>query len=795
MAFVPRAAHAQDVPEDVPDDAPAADPPEEVEETEDTTDSEDTADSTSEDSEGQVEEAAEPADEEPSPEGDEDEARPGDDEEKAQEDDGVDAEAEVTPGDEQKPLAPLPPAETADMSDVDLMDLLEIDVSTATKTSESLEEAPAIITAITASEIRRWGYQSVGEVLQHIMGFYLIDDHITPNAAVRGVTGGLGAESSVIKVMIDGRSVAFRTTSGNWLGVELIPLSAIKQIEVIRGPASALYGADAFLGVVNIITLNPVDVPTVDARVSGGVHNTNPGGSFDVTSGTWGNNFDFMLTAAGEWKDRSGLEMPSESPAPRVPSYNDPYGRAGDLSRRSLVFGGRGGYKDEEKGHHLFVSAYASGVRRGADFAHWAQLTSGVDAENREVGSVVSLGQYRITLDGLLQATETFGLALQSTYFQGGLLPDDRIEIASDLFYVERKLAYQGVDTNLEGRWIPSKRFNLIVGSEVIYDNERLPDATRISKETGEVLGEPATRSTTDLLNLGAYVSSNVQVIDRWLKLTGGARYDYHNRYGSQISGRVGATSRLSDAVVTKLLYGSAYKAPSPYLLFAEPLVPGDVIGNADLKPQFIDTWEGQVSYKPSHVFSANTGVSYSILRDKAEFVPQGINLTAQNAASQEALTWESRVDVRNGDVIGGYGSFELVRSFRETEQEGYQASLVGTDMVVYPNWIGRAGVYVGLPSPPKVPLEVNTQAIVVGPRRAADASILENGESFALDPYVLWNASLRTLDMNLLPYQQTSVALIAKNLLGSLGPDPGFSGFEYPLAGREILLELRHRY
>src|SRR5688572_6678029 len=132
---------------------------------------------------------------------------------------------------------------------VDLLRLLAVEVSTATKTRETLDDAPAIVTAITAEEIRRWGYKSVGEALQHVVGFYLVDDHILPNAGVQGMTGGLGAESGGIKVMIDGRSVAFRTTSGNWLGTELIPLSAIKQIEVVRGPASALYGADAFLGV------------------------------------------------------------------------------------------------------------------------------------------------------------------------------------------------------------------------------------------------------------------------------------------------------------------------------------------------------------------------------------------------------------------------------------------------------------------------------------------------------------------------------------------------------------------
>ena len=57
--------------------------------------------------------------------------------------------------------------------------------------------------------------QSVGQRgtgVQHTVGFFAVDDHILPNVGVRGMSGGLGAESGVIKVMIDGRSVAYRTT-------------------------------------------------------------------------------------------------------------------------------------------------------------------------------------------------------------------------------------------------------------------------------------------------------------------------------------------------------------------------------------------------------------------------------------------------------------------------------------------------------------------------------------------------------------------------------------------------------
>src|SRR5688572_8795922 len=232
-----------------------------------------------------------------------------------------------------------------DEDELDLVKLLNVEVSTATKTAESADEAPAVITVVTKEDIRRWGYQSVAEVLDHTVGFYLIDDHILPNAGVRGVSGGLGAESGMIKVMIDGRSVAYRSTSGNWLGVELVPLGSIEQIEIVRGPASALYGADAFLGVVNIITLKPEDVRPVRARATVGTMESNPSGRFDVVGGGIAGNFDLMLGAAGEYADRSGLSLPEESPAPILPSYAGGRRTALNLERRSLVLQGRAGYR------------------------------------------------------------------------------------------------------------------------------------------------------------------------------------------------------------------------------------------------------------------------------------------------------------------------------------------------------------------------------------------------------------------------------------------------------------------
>jgi iron complex outermembrane receptor protein len=680
------------------------------------------------------------------------------------------------------------------VDDLDLVKLLNVEVSSATKTAESLDDAPAVITVVTHDDIVRWGYRTVAEVLQHTVGFYLVDDQILPNAGVRGMTGGLGAESGVIKVMIDGRSVAYRTTSGNWLGVELIPLESVAQIEIVRGPASALYGADAFLGVVNIITVKPEDLRPLRARLSGGTSEGHLGGQFDIVGGGRSGNFDFMLGAAGESADHSGLQLPSESPAPTLPADIGSRRTATGLKRTSLALQARAGYSDAKVGH-LSLSAYASGIERGGDFAHWAQLTNGTDAAGQPMGTTIELGQYRINADTLLHASKTLDLTLQATYFQGGTLPSDRIEIGSDLFYVKRNESYRGVDSVAEARLVPSAVFNLIGGVETIFDRETLGAPERINRATGAAIVGGTRDVNASLTNVGTYVSSNLRLFDPWLKVTGGVRYDNHSQYGSELTGRAGITSRWSKSIVAKLLYGNAFKAPSPYLLYAAPLRPGDVVGNPNLTPQRINTVEYQMSWKPSRFFGITSSASYNWLLNKAEFTPQGINLTARNVASQRTFTWETRADARHYEDYTAYASFEYAYSLRDLGQEGYTASLVGTKNVVYPPWIARAGLNVSVPSVPSVPLTLAAEGMLVAPRRAYDTSILEAGHDYYLPSYFLLDFSLATREVYLIPGQESRFALRARNLLGTRAADPGFSGFEYPIAPSEIFLEFRHMY
>jgi iron complex outermembrane receptor protein len=333
------------------------------------------------------------------------------------------------------------------------------------------------------------------------------------------------------------------------------------------------------------------------------------------------------------------------------------------------------------------------------------------------------------------------------------------------------------------------------VGLETLVDEERFASPELINRATGQSVADSGLVNNVRLTNVGAFLSSNYQVVDQWLKLTGGLRYDRHSQYGDQVTGRLGATSRWSQELVAKLLYGSAFKAPSPYLLYAEPLTVGDVVGNEALKPQRIHTAEYQMVYRPSAFLGISSGVAYSWLLDKAEFTPQGINQTARNIAGQRSLSWESTVDLRYYELYSAYAGVELVHSQRDLGQEGFVADTVGSENVVYPPWIIRAGGTIDVPSLPSVPLELGTQWTAVGPRRAADTSLVQAGQELRFEPYVVVDLFLSTRALYLLPGHESRASLRARNLLAERGPNPGFSGFEYPLPSGEIFLQFMHEY
>jgi iron complex outermembrane receptor protein len=242
---------------------------------------------------------------------------------------------------------------------------------------------------------------------------------------------------------------------------------------------------------------------------------------------------------------------------------------------------------------------------------------------------------------------------------------------------------------------------------------------------------------------------------------------------------------------VTKLLYGSAFKAPSPYLLYAQPLLPGGVIGNPNLKPQLVHTVEAVGSYRITKYLNLTADVAYSLLLDKAEFVPSGVNQTAENTATEQVGSFAATADLVLKDDVRAYASFELDKGYRETNTLGYLAQLVTHDLVVYPQFIARAGIHKTWSTSDQVRIRLGTQLFVAGRRIASDNNVRENLSSYSLPAYAEWDA-LAGVETRANTPTPLLIQLRATNLLDQRAVDPGFAGIDYPRAAREVFLELR---
>ncbi|MEM9328305.1 MAG: TonB-dependent receptor [Bacteroidota bacterium] len=163
-------------------------------------------------------------------------------------------------------------AQQDEILDLSLEELMDIEVTTASKSSENLLDAAAVMTVISEREIQTYGARHLMDVLDRVVGANTYGKLAVPNSiySVRGTTTVI--DNLHVLVLIDGRPTRESFRNGQYTAFyQAFPVESIKRIEVIRGPGSVLYGSGAYMGVVNIITKKGSELPaTVRARYGQG---------------------------------------------------------------------------------------------------------------------------------------------------------------------------------------------------------------------------------------------------------------------------------------------------------------------------------------------------------------------------------------------------------------------------------------------------------------------------------------------------------------------------------------------
>ena len=539
---------------------------------------------------------------------------------------------------------PVVPAANSSTEKDLLMFFEEKDLVTATKRVVSLRKAPAIATIITADEIRNMGARNLLDVLKMVPGFGIsINELGSLMVEVRGIRTAI---SEKILVMIDGHSLN-RNINGSALYrvANTLPMENVKQVEVVRGPGSALYGNSAFVATINVITRNAEEINGLE--VKGG------GGSFDTYRANMvgGKAIGDKLTASGslDYNETEGAKLRVEAdtltgtPFSMAPGQTDLHSRQTDAFLKvgygDLSF--RGQYLTKREGMYVgIVSALTDHSSEAQVDNYWGELA------------------YGLRLTEGLSANLKMHYDHYAQYPNMKIYPDGFAGLFPSGFVGKPLVKDRTTGGELQLDWDAFKGNHVIAGFsfEALkqYDVEQWANFNPL---TGAPLGsvQPVANwnkaATREMWAL--YLQDEWQLHER-ANLTAGVRYDHYSDFEGTLNPRLGLVWSFLENADLKLLYGQAFRAPSFQEMYNinNPVV----VGNPDLKPERIKTYEAALAWRHSRFFAANLNYFHSTIYDQigwdtstspamnaniAKSVTQGIELGLNGALGRD-LSWRT---------------------------------------------------------------------------------------------------------------------------------------------------------
>lgn len=556
-------------------------------------------------------------------------------------------------------------AKSEDMAD-DLFalspaELAAIPVTIASGTAKKLIHSAAVTTVITAEEIDRMGATDLHEVLQTVPGMIASIQPVTNDYiySLRGINNSTGSR---LLFMMDGTRITVPYKGSLMAGMEM-PVEAIQRIEVIRGPGSALYGADAFAGVVNIITKKAKDIDGTVIGVRGGNNDTQS--IWGQQSGqVWGWDIAASLQFSHNNADDDRIVA-----ADLQTTLDQNFGTSASLAP--------GPMQTRQKRWNAHLNAQ----RKYVEFNFWAYANDDLGLRAGAGGALDNRGSidgenYLYDLQfssedlfedwefkGRLNYHETDVTGLIFNFPAGAILPLDAQGNFNPTSPVQLKLFPDGMKTAIGfEQQVASGRFTTVYKGwdqhvwrfSAGYRYEGL--ASRDRRNYGVGVSSPGGAlvdlTGTDNAFLGDHhrdiwsfvLQDEWQMAADW-QLTAGIRYDEYSDFGSTFNPRAALIWDVTPELTTKLLYGQAFRAPS----FLEQFQKNSQLfnGNPVLKPEEIETVEWGLDYRPVEALRTAMNIYYYEIRDSIASIDSGATAQVSNQPGVDAygaeLEWDWR--------------------------------------------------------------------------------------------------------------------------------------------------------
>ena len=526
-----------------------------------------------------------------------------------------------------------------DLSDASLEELTNIQVYSASKHMQSASEAPASVTVVTADEIQKYGYRNLADILRSVSGFYVTYDRDYSFVGVRGF-GRLGDWNSRILVLIDGHRINNNVLGQALLGNEfLVDVDMIERVEIVRGPSSSLYGANAFFAVINVITRTAKEVKDWELSFQTGSFGSNEGRA------TYGHQFhELGVLLSGTFYDSQGQTL-------FFPQFNTPANNNGVTSdtdfesykhiMSTFTFHGftlQGLFSTREK---IVPTAYF-----GSAFNDPRDLN--VDSHQYlNLGYQHSIGKWQLDAHtGYDQAR------LQGPVPEAPVKPGDPIVLSTFSF---------------RGNWWTGE----VKASRDLFEGNRLTLGSEVRdnlrQDQGDLLNPPNIFSAEPNSSLiTAFYAQDEFAITHRFTLNAGIRYDHYSTFGGTTNPRLALIYRAAEKTTVKLLYGNAFSAPDVYQSSPDFGVFYD--DNLKLQPEHIQSLEARVEQGLGQYFQLSSGVYHNQIDNLISLVrvPADQNFQYQNDGSAQAMGMDVEVSGHAPSGLQGKASFDYVNAYND---------------------------------------------------------------------------------------------------------------------------------
>jgi len=533
--------------------------------------------------------------------------------------------------------------------EMSIEELLTIDVVTPSMLSEELRLAPATVYVITEHDIISNGYYDLREALENVPGVTPINLDFFAFGGQRGFLGNF----SQTLLLINGREVQNLIAAETFISNQFSTHN-IKQIEIINGPGSSLYGANALVGVINIVTKSDSeDYDKIELQAEVGTERTR---AFNIV---FGKRFgDLRISGSARLYESDGWDFSDfvadstrfsegfpDLARGRIDSENRYLNQA-----RAVPVSLKIEYKDFYAGRESYVNKANKGIERVAldfngqrDYRRFEMHYLGWD---KRFGDIHHLNvEYQHFKEWMWGINFQYKDALWEN-----LRTENPLRNTTDpLTQQEIHRYFMDVYSQENSEGSSRNRLTVQLNSQL---SEQLSTIAGYTYDDFDILGivhsyddlfplnedwKPSSRSIKN----SAYLQAKQALFYRKLHLTLGGRFDHHSIYGDVWTFRSGFVYRPTERTYLKVLFGQAFREPNIF----------ELDRNADLKPARINTFETSLLQR----FHPNLEGNITLFRsDATDFITPSTTFVFINSEEVKTI-WgvESQLFFRSGRVSG----------------------------------------------------------------------------------------------------------------------------------------------